>query len=168
MAIVYERLGCFEEARWGLVNGLESSTPGRDRKWCERAVQGKEFGSRRWGFEYKWENILQNHYTHSQDATGLVDCEPSGREILSCSADWIVEGFAAFRVVRKCVVPRLNPLTFRSILKRVFEDQPRSRICKNGGMSLITGHITAIYRGERWIMFWNTQNVGRTDMGNDL
>jgi hypothetical protein len=30
MAIVYERLGCFEEARWGLVNGLKSSTPGRD------------------------------------------------------------------------------------------------------------------------------------------
>jgi membrane glycosyltransferase len=43
MAIVCERLGCFEEARRGLVNGLKSSTPGRDRKWCERAVQGKEF-----------------------------------------------------------------------------------------------------------------------------
>ncbi len=60
MAIVYERLGCFEEARWGLVDGLKSSTPGRDRKWCERAVQGKEFvatsglhSSRRRGFEYK-------------------------------------------------------------------------------------------------------------------
>jgi hypothetical protein len=26
-----------------LVNGLKSSTPGRDRIWCERAAQGKEF-----------------------------------------------------------------------------------------------------------------------------
>jgi membrane glycosyltransferase len=43
MAIVYECLGCFEEVRWGLVNSLKSSTPGRNRKWCERAVQGKEF-----------------------------------------------------------------------------------------------------------------------------
>ena len=43
MAIVCERLGCFEETRRGLVNGLKSSTPGRDRKWCEMAVQGKEF-----------------------------------------------------------------------------------------------------------------------------
>ena len=60
MAIVYEHLGCFEEARWGLVDSLKSSTPGRDRKWCERTVSGKEFvatsglhSSRRQGFEYK-------------------------------------------------------------------------------------------------------------------
>ena len=70
MAIVCKCLECFEEARQGLVDGLKSSTPGRDWKWCKRAVQGKEFvatiglhSSRLWGFEYKWENILHNHYS---------------------------------------------------------------------------------------------------------
>lgn len=93
MAIVYERLGCLEEARWGLVNSLKSGTPGRNRKRCKRAVQRKEFvaviGFQHSRFRsFKSEKIYYAIITaHLQDATSVSDRGHSGRGTLSCLAD---------------------------------------------------------------------------------
>ena len=47
---------------------------------------------------------------HLQDARA-VDC--AEEEILMGSADWLVEGFEAFMVVKKCRALRLTLRTFR-------------------------------------------------------